>query len=801
MNNSTLNHLGKLTLPLLLTAFSWALNAADNDYPVLFTTQVPIPADFTTISSTFGNHRADLQSTGRGGDLWIRYTDGTLKNLTQAAGFGNEGFQDEGSIAVRDPAVNWSGDKALFSMALHSTPTQYQWETYYWQLYEITELGKDETPVITKVANQPETYNNISPIYGTDDRIIFTSDRPLNGQVHLYPQLDDYESATTVSGIWSLDPHSADLFMVTHAPSGDFTPIIDSYGRVIFTRWDHLQRDQQADADAESGGTSTFNWSSESISATVLDDRAEVFPEPRGTREDLLADTDLRGHSFNHFFPWMVNEDGSELETLNHIGRHELHSYFDKSRDGDQSLDEFIASVSGRSNQNPIHNFFQIQEDPVRPGVYIGIDAPEFNSHASGQIVELQMPPGFNPALAQISYRTPRDTEGVTDTPSGQHTGHYRDPLPLANGSTIAAHTIITGGTENLGSRANPIAKYTFRLKLLTESDGALVPGESLTNGISKTISYWDPDVLVTYSGELWELHPVELRPRTRPTLASDLLEAPETTAFSEAGVDLESFKEWLKTNDLALLVSRNVTTRDVADTQQPFNLKIEGGTTQTVGTAGTTYDIAHMQFFQGDLIRGIGGIESPREGRRVIAQPMHDGLAENPSNPTGPTSSVKLGTDGSLAALVPARRALTWQLTDNSGEGIVRERNWLSFAPGEVRVCTSCHGINTMDQAGAIAPTNKPQALVDLLQHWSASHVATTDTCTTVDNQLNLELQCVAVGESYYSASMGRIASHRQLIPPTSFGNSLVVGQVAIQGSSAPLWITILTFTYPVPG
>ena len=28
-----------------------------------------------------------------------------------------------------------------------------------------------------------------------------------------------------------------------------FTPIVDSYGRILFTRWDHLQRDQQADGD------------------------------------------------------------------------------------------------------------------------------------------------------------------------------------------------------------------------------------------------------------------------------------------------------------------------------------------------------------------------------------------------------------------------------------------------------------------------------------------------------------------------------------------------------------------------
>jgi hypothetical protein len=71
------------------------------------------------------------------------------------------------------------------------------------------------------------------------------------------------------------------------------------------------------------------------------------------------------------------------------------------------------------------------------------------------------------------------------------------------------------------------------------------------------------------------------------------------------------------------------------------------------------------------------------------------------------------------MAALVPAHRALTWQLTDGSGTGIVRERNWLSFQPGEIRVCANCHGINTQSQTGDVTPGNEPEALRDLLIAW----------------------------------------------------------------------------------
>jgi len=169
----------------------------------------------------------------------------------------------------------------------------------------------------------------------------------------------------------------------------------------------------------------------------------------------------------------------------------------------------------------------------------------------------------------------------------------------------------------------------------------------------------------------------------------------------------------------LALIVSRNVTTRDNLDHQQPRNLRVVGGAAQTIQSSGKIYDVAHLQIFQGDLIRGYSG-SSSTQGRRVIAQPMHDGLEENPENSQGPDGSFKIGYDGSMAALVPARRALTRQLTDQAGEGVVRERLWLTFQPGEIRVCTSCHGINSHDQAGQTAPTNSPQSLLDLLEFWN---------------------------------------------------------------------------------
>lgn len=668
----------------------------------------------------FGNHGTDLGSVGRGGDLYIRYPDGTLKNLTAMAGYGvASGFQGTNSIAVREPSVHWSGARALFSMVIGAPPTRYQWTTQYWQIYEVSGLGPADTPLITRVPRQPPNFNNVSPLYGSDDRILFTSDRPRTGESHLYPQLDEYEEAPTVSGLWSLDPVTGDLKLLDHAPSGDFSPILDSFGRVIFTRWDHLQRDQQADADNGGAGYGTFNYSDETAAAQRLSSRAEVFPEPRF---DVGV---VNGHTFNHFFPWQVNEDGTELETLNHIGRHELHDYFNRSFSDDANLDEFIAAGSNRFNPNPIDHLLQTKERPTAPGTYIGIDAPEFYTHAAGQVVSVVAPPSLPADQIAVSYLTHRETAGFNEdgTPAtANHSGHYRNPLPLSDGSLIASHTSETRMDRNVGTRALPASRYDFRLKMLESSGGHLVAGAPLTLGITKTLWFWDPDVRVDYVNvTLWELDPVEVRPRTRPSPVEAALAPPEQQAFDAQHVDADELRDYLRRTGQALVVSRNVTTRDAADVQQPFNLRVPGGT-QTAGTAGRMYDVSHLQFYQADQIRGLGGTADPRRGRRVLAQPMHDPTVRNPPDATGPAGSVRLGLDGSMAAFVPARRAMTWQLTSPTGAAVIRERYWLTFQPGEIRTCASCHGLNSQDQAGRSEPAQRPAALEALLQFWKGS-------------------------------------------------------------------------------
>ncbi len=717
-----------------VTAFGGPTNA------LLFVTQVPIPQDFTSIGSTFGNQLSTLDACGRGGDLYIRYPDGTLKNLTRAAGYGRWGRQDTNGIAVRQPCVHWSGKKAVFSMVVGAPTRQFDYaSSSFWQLYEITNFtDPNQVPVITKVANQPANFNNIAPIYGSDDRIIFTSDRPRNGEAQLYPQLDEYEEAATVTGLWSLQPTNGDLFMLNHTPSGAFSPLLDSAGRVVFCRWDHLQRDQQADTDAVNGYLTygAFNWSDESANSVPTTNQTELYPEPRSVRADLLAGTGLFGNEFNQFFPWAVDQDGSNEETLNHIGRHEIGgSYASASFTNDPNVQD-LYYFGNHYNTNTIDNFLMVREDPRVPGLFYGIDAPEFATHSGGQLVSITGATNLNAFYMQVNYLTPRSTHFYADSPTNippDHSGFYRNPLMTSDGYMIASHTTYALAEPGSPAPDFPSTPYQFRLKFLVLSNGFYVPSTPLTGGLTNQATYWSPDVLITQTNLLWELDPVEVVARPVPPPYSVPIPSPELAAFSTTGVEVATFRNYLVTHQLALIVSRDVTTRDHADRQQPFNLEIDGTSHRTVGAAGKVYDVAWLQIFQADQLRGLnlGDPANPRPGRRVLAQFLHDPAVDNPAATYGPAGAVHLAPDGSSAALVPARRALSWQLTDTNGTGVVRERYWLTFAPGEIRSCTSCHGINEADQAGHPAPTNTPLALIGLLNYWKTNVSITAETAT----------------------------------------------------------------------
>jgi hypothetical protein len=761
-----------------MIAMSLPVNAATLNKAVMYVTQVPIPDEHLdktitlsemNITTTMMSPLADPKSAPRGGALWIRYADGTKRNLTEAAGFGGAvdaahnatGFQGASSIAVMRPFMHWLGNKAIFAMVVGAPTSASDTTVFHWQLYEITNFGQGQTPVISPVNGQRTDYNNFHGCYDTQDRIIFVSDAPLNLQSNLYPQLDEYMSLPCSTGLWRLDRSvtpTPELKQIIHTPSGAQSPFIDSAGRVVFVQWDHFTRDPQASTDRPpiSGNgdawTQTFNgngtFANESSGAaftlgTVPNyPNFNNYPEPRSFDKTAqkLENPNLNGNALNQFFPWECREDGSSHEVVNHAGRHEISSSVIPSFTDDPNL----VTLNAGARPSGL-NFMQLTESPTVPGLFFAVNAVEFGTHASGPIVTYQMAIGVNPDTLALRYITPLQSppnpalQAELTTPIDI----FRNPTPLTDNTLLVVHTTAKRFDGNLSTQTTPKSRYAFRLRMMNQATNTGVTTYSLDSAYAPTsqpdvsITYYAGGQLVTYSANgstspLWELDPVEVASHTKPAQLASSIANVEQTVFNEVGVHAPTLQNYLKARNLALLVNRNSTRRDSADKQQPYNLKVAWSATQTLGASGKIYDIGWMQFMQADAIRGytydgtnLNAV--PGAGRRIMPQPLHDttATAENPPVAGAPNGAVKLGNDGSWAAVLPAGRAMSWHLLDGAGaKSQVKERYWVTFAPGEVRTCAVCHGVNTKDQANNLgAPTNKPEALYTLLNYWKAAN------------------------------------------------------------------------------
>ncbi len=723
--------------------------------PILFVTVVPNSEDSATQCSVIASHLAGFSNAVRGGDLWIRYADGSLKNLTEAAGYGTSGMQSDQAIAVRQPCVDWTGTKALFSMVVGTPTSILDTTTYHWQIYEITGLGKDDKPVIQRISGQPYA-NNIAPIYGTKSNIIFVSDRPRQGSSEDYPYLDESLGMPTTSGLWSMDRSSYELQQLDHAPSGVLSPSIDSYGRVIFSRWDILQQDQLADLSNQRILAGTCSSEKSNSNANFGTRQQSDFPEPNpdlghGSRNNGGYFSDNSNSSTsgsgdgtlfdlrmpNDFFPWTVNEDGSGAQTINHIGRHDLRDTILPSIKTDPNLAAFSSSSSKRENRSPIVNLLQLREDPTHPGTFYGVDAIPALTHASGQIVRLlNAAPSNASKEAIISYVTARSTRFPIDLRNPltiDHTGFYRNPLPTTDGVLIASHSP-THVADVRSKTPSPSSAYAFQLRSLTLRNGYMEPEEFLTKGITESIKWVDiksstPRV-VTFNGALWEMDPVEVVARTVAERPSPALAEQELAVFEEEHVDVASFKRFLADSNQALIISRDITQRDPDDKQQPYYLSVGKGAKQSANAKGKVYNVSDLQIFQADYLRVYqdNSGHAPRIGRRVLPVPVHDvqnrKYVENATGLAPKTSTAEVFADGSLAAFVPAKRALSWRLRDSTGAGVVHERYWLTFKAGEIRTCVRCHGENEESSFFSMnPPSNKPMALNGLLRVWKQEY------------------------------------------------------------------------------
>ncbi len=260
---------------------------------------------------------------------------------------------------------------------------------------------------------------------------------------------------------------------------------------MIFTRWDHLQRDQQA----ESADCGAFNFSNETAGGSRLSSKNEFFPEPRSASTSVFGP--VQGYRANLFVPWQMNEDGTDEETLNHVGRQEMgFGFIPRSFTNDPNLSDTANTslIINRKDMRGEGGLFHIKEDPVRPGTYYGTYAREFGSLTSDQLVKFNGGLGVKPE--QMAFTD------FTDPNNGG--GRYRNPLPLSDGKFIATHTPTMA--------ASPSQMLDFRLKQLTpDSNGRYVAGPSLTGGITRPGS----------TALLWEFEAVEVVRAESPVAAS----------------------------------------------------------------------------------------------------------------------------------------------------------------------------------------------------------------------------------------------------------------------------------------
>ncbi len=132
-----------------------------------------------------------------------------------------------------------------------------------------------------------------------------------------------------------------------------------------------------------------------------------------------------------------------------------------------------------------------------------------------------------------VTYITPRSTATASNSQPGDDTGQYRNPLPMTDGTLLVSYSASTAEDLNIGSLALPISKYAFRMRTLKRSGSFYVPDQTLTGGITKTISYWDPDVLISYNNvTMWELQPVEVVARSASGAAIDAASCPGAIDF-----------------------------------------------------------------------------------------------------------------------------------------------------------------------------------------------------------------------------------------------------------------------------
>ena len=236
-------------------------------------------------------------------------------------------------------------------------------------------------------------------------------------------------------------------------------------------------------------------------------------------------------------------------------------------------------------------------------------------------------------------------------------------------------------------------------------------PGARLIpNGISKSISYWDNQSYrqLSYSGPLWELDPVEVRARPRPprhqqSAAGDRDADPARRARRRRG-----------DRSPARLPRRAQPGADRQPQRHPPRRPAAG-----------------LQPARSPAARRRPSPRARRRSRSPTCSSSRatSSAATRSSTRAGGRSRSCCTTACCRRSAARRRAACGWPRTAASrrwcrpaarspgssptadGTPVVRERYWVTFAAGEMRVCTNCHGVNTHRRRARPAGADQPAA------------------------------------------------------------------------------------------
>ncbi len=159
-----------------------------------------------------------------------------------------DGIFESGALYdVKDVDTSYDGTKLVFAMRAPEIEDADEDEQPKWDIWEYDNTTKVVTRLITSniVADEGE---DISPHYLPDGRIVFTSTRQRLAKAILLdegkPQYDAFDEDQNVRtlALHVMNGDGTNITQITFNQSHDLTPSVLTNGKIVFSRWDNVNR-------------------------------------------------------------------------------------------------------------------------------------------------------------------------------------------------------------------------------------------------------------------------------------------------------------------------------------------------------------------------------------------------------------------------------------------------------------------------------------------------------------------------------------------------------------------------------